>query len=240
MASSAPDPGGRIDFGRSLGFVFEDPDWIKKMLLGGVMALLSMVMVGTFLVIGYFLRVIRRAARGEARPLPEWDDWGGIFMDGLLAIGAYLVHVFALMIPLALGFGCLFGIAAVGASGHRGNGAALGAVAGIGMLGLYAFFFVVLMALMVYLPAVLTRLAILRRFGAAFEVRENIAFIRRNLGDYFLALVIYLVASFIAQFGVILLCIGIFPLSFWAYCVLAYPLGQIAGRDPVLGPAARA
>jgi hypothetical protein len=240
MASTAPRPEGKVDFGRTLGFVFEDPDWLKKMLLGGLMCLLSIFIVGTFLVGGYALRVIRRSARGEARPLPDWDDWGGLFMDGLLAFGVYIVHVFALVIPLIAGFGCLVGVAMGGASSHRGAGNALGAVAGIGMLGLYALFFLALMALMVYMPAVLTRLAILGRFGVVLEFRENVGFIRRNLGNYLLALVMYLVASFIAQFGVILLCVGIFPLTFWSYCVLAYPLGQIAGQDPVLGAAPRA
>jgi hypothetical protein len=240
MASPAnAGTSGRVDFGRSLGFVFEDPAWLKKMLLGGLMALLSLLMVGTILIGGYCLRVIRRSARGEALPLPEWDDWGGLFMDGLMALGVYLVHVFALVLPLILGGGCLFGIAAAGASGSRNGGGALAAVAGVGLLALYALFFVMALLLAVYVPAVLTRLALLNRFGVAFEVRENFGFIRRNLGEYLLALVIFLVASFISQFGVILLCIGVFPLTFWSYCVLAFPLGQIAGRDPVLGPAAR-
>lgn len=240
MASTAPRPEARVDFGRTLGFVFEDPDWVKKMLLGGLMCLLSMFIVGTLFMGGYFLRVIRRTARGETRPLPDWDDWGGLFAEGLLAFGVYIVHVFALVIPLVAGLGCLFGVLMGGASSHRDAGNALGAIAGIGMLGLYGLFFLVLMALMVYMPAVLTRLAILGRFGVALEFRENVGFIRRNLGDYFLALVMYLVANFIAQFGVILLCVGIFPLAFWSYCVLAYPLGQIAAKDPVLAAAAAA
>ena len=103
------------------------------------------------------------------------------------------------------------------------------------MLGLYAVVMLLALLLAVYLPAVLTRVAILGRFGAVLEVRENVGLIRRNMGDYLLALVIFLVASFISQFGVILLCVGIFPATFWSYCVLAYPLGQIARRDAVLG-----
>lgn len=161
---------------------------------------------------------------------------GGLFVDGLLAFGVYLVHVVALVVPILAGGGCLLGLAAAGSSHERG-GEAAGVVAGIGMLGLWALVFLFALALAVYMPAVLTRLAILGRFGVVLEVRENVGFIRRNLGEYLLALVIFLVASFISQFGVILLCVGVFPLTFWSYCVLAYPLGQIAGRDPVLGAA---
>jgi len=241
MASTAnPRSEGRVDFGRSLGFVLEDPQWIKKMLLGGLMCLLSILFVGTIFIGGYFLRTIRRAARGEARPLPDWEDWGGLFVDGLVAFGVCLVHVFALLLPLIAGLGCLFGVAAAGVGSGEKGGNALGAVAGIGILALYAVVLLLALLLAVYLPAVLTRVAILGRFGVVFEVRENIGLIRRNLGEYLLALVIYLVANFISQFGVILLCVGIFPLTFWSYCVLAYPLGQIAGRDPMLATAAKA
>lgn len=237
MASTANSRSeGRVDFGRSLGFVLEDPQWIKKMLLGGLMCLLSILFVGTIFVGGYFLRTIRRTARGEARPLPDWDDWGGLFVDGLMAFGVYLVHVFALLLPLIVGGGCLFGLAAAG-MGNDKDGNALGAVAGIGIVALYAVGLLLALLLAVYLPAVLTRVAILNRFGVVFEVRENFELIRRNLGEYLLALVIFLVASFISQFGVILLCVGVFPATFWSYCVLAYPLGRIAGRDAVLGAA---
>jgi hypothetical protein len=71
----------------------------------------------------------------------------------------------------------------------------------------------------------------------AFEVRENVAFIKRNTKDYVLMLVTMIVAHMIAQFGVLLCCVGVFPASFWAMCVIALPLGQLARRDAVLGPA---
>ena len=46
-----------------------------------------------------------------------------------------------------------------------------------------------------------------------FEIGQNIAFIRRNLLNYVLAIVLYFIGSFLAQFGVILCCIGVFPVS---------------------------
>ena len=47
-----------------------------------------------------------------------------------------------------------------------------------------------------------------------------------------LTVVAFLVANFIAQFGIILLCIGIIPATFWSQCVAAYALGEVAYRDP--------
>jgi hypothetical protein len=65
-----------------------------------------------------------------------------------------------------------------------------------------------------------------------FAWREIFAFIRANLGNYFLSLVIYLLASFVAQFGVILCCVGLFPAAFWSYLVLAAGLGQTVRLNP--------
>src|SRR5262245_229692 len=101
--------GGTLDFGRAFQFVFEDPDWVKKILLGGLFQLLAIVVIGIPFFIGYFLRVIRRTAQGEARPLPDWDDLGGLFSEGLRGLGLYLVLMGgALLIPGALG--CVLGL----------------------------------------------------------------------------------------------------------------------------------
>lgn len=235
---TAPPPtASELDFGRAFGFVFQDPDWIKKMLLGGLFSLLGMLIVGLFFVSGYFLRLVRRSARGEERPLPDWDDLGGLFGEGVPAVGAYLAYVMPLvLVPIfmVIGSALLFG----GSAGlaHRSEDAAnaLGAMLSVVVLALYALFMLAMFALMVYLPAALVRLALLGRFGAAFEVGENLAFIKRNLGPYLLALGFYLVASFVAQFGVILCFVGVFPISFWSICVLGWCLGQVARGDATL------
>ena len=101
-------------------------------------------------------------------------------------------------------------------------------------MGLYAVTFLLMMILMIYFPAAFTRFALLDRFAAGFEVAENIAFIRRNLGRYALALVLYLLASLVAQVGIIACCVGLFPASFWAFCVGAWAMGEVARRDPLL------
>jgi hypothetical protein len=240
MAETAtPGNDTTFDLGRALQYVFDDPAWVKKVLLGGLFAFLSFVLIGALFVLGYWLRLIRRVAQGEARPLPEWEDYGGLLAEGAVAYGVYLVHMLLLIVPIGAG-GCFIGLIAGvlgGSHGNHGTQEAAGLLAGIGMMGIYAIAFVVGIGLAIYMPAVLVRLAILRRFGVAFEVRENVAFIKRNTKDYVLMLVTMIVAHMIAQFGVLLCCVGVFPASFWAMCVIALPLGQLARRDAVLGPA---
>ena len=57
---------------------------------------------------------------------------------------------------------------------------------------------------------------------------ENIAFIRDHSAPYLTALLAILLASFIAQFGFIVFCIGIFPAMFWSACVMGYVVGELA------------
>jgi uncharacterized protein DUF4013 len=233
-SAAAPAPGQTLDFGRGIRFVFDDPDWVKKVLIGAGMMILSVFIIGSLWLMGYWVRLIRRAASGEDRPLPEWDDLGGMLVDGLKGAGIYCAYLFAFLIPL----GCVVLTVVIlgGGAAHLTRGSedaaqAVGALAGLGVMGLYGVMWLVMIVLMVYLPAALTRFALTLRFGAGFELGENFSFIRRNLLNYVLALVLYLVGSFVAQFGVLLCCIGVFPASFWALCLLGWGLGETARRD---------
>jgi hypothetical protein len=100
------------------------------------------------------------------------------------------------------------------------------------MLALYGFLMLVSLALAVYLPAALVRTAVRGTVAAGLAWQDNVAFIRANLGNYLLSLLIYLLASFVAQFGFLLCCVGVFPASFWAYCVLAVALGETLRLNP--------
>ena len=235
MSSPVTDSSRPLDFVRALRFVVEDPDWIKKILIGGLFTLLSVILVGAPFVSGYFVRLVRNVARGEARPLPEWDDLGGLFMDGLRALAVYLGHVLAAMI-LPVSVGCLLGVVMGGASQAGGGSAreALGMLAGLGMVAVYGIGALLMLVLMLYVPAALMRFVLYNRVAAGYEPREVVGIIRRNLGNYLLAIVLYLVANMASQLGVVLCCVGVFPLGFWSVCILAWGLGEVARRDPVL------
>jgi hypothetical protein len=215
--------------------VFDDPDWVKKVLMGSLFTLLAMLLVGMVFLAGYFSRLIQRTAHGEALPLPDWDDLGGLFSSGLRTMGAYSLYLLAIFLPL-FGMALVFVLMAGGlsASGSDATARGLGALAGLGLFAAYGLFILAMFALMLYLPAALTRLALSERFGAAFELRANFAFIRRNALNYFLALVFYLVASFAAQFGVLACCVGLLPATFWSLCVFGFALGEVARLGPGL------
>ncbi len=228
MATDSPaSPRPLLDFGRAFQFFFEDREWVKKILIGSGLVLLGIVLVGSILLAGYLLRLIRRSAAGDALPLPEFDDWGGMLVDGLRMAAVYLGHLLAVLAAPMLMFAVAFLMTGSFAGDNRGAGPVFGFI--------IAFAYLVMMVLMLlvflYVPAALARLAQTDSVGAAFDVRANIAFIRRNVANYGITLLLYLVTSFVGQFGVLLCCVGVLPASFWAACVASWGVGQVLRLD---------
>jgi hypothetical protein len=233
MSSAAPAPAGTVDFGRSFTFVTEDPEWVKKILIGGAFAVACLLLVGVPFVLGYFSRTLRNVVAGEPRPMPEWDDLGGLFNEGLRLTAVYLLYTLGIVAVLAA-FGCVLTLPLTLLSGSGARPSeALGLLGGLGIVALYGVLMLVSLALAVYLPAALARSALRGTVADGFAWREVLGFIRANLGNYLLTLVIYLLASFLSQFGMVLCCVGIFPAAFWGYMVLAAALGQTVRLSPV-------
>jgi hypothetical protein len=233
MSTASPAPTGTVDFGRSFTLVTEDPEWVRKILIGGVFTLACALLVGVPFVLGYFSRTLKNVIAGEARPMPDWDDLGDLFNEGLRLTAVYLLYVLAVVAVLAA-LGCVVALPLMALSGRGGRPSeVLGLFGGLGIVGLYGLVMLTSLALAVYLPAALARSAVRGTVADGFAWRETLLFIQANLGNYLISLVIYLLASFAAQFGFILCCVGFFPAAFWAYMVLAVALGQTIRLSPV-------
>ena len=230
----APAPTRTLDFGRCFTFLTEDPDWVKKLLIGGAFTLASALIVGAFFVAGYVARFVRRVAAGEARPLPEWDDLGGIFGDGLRLVGLYFactIGVVLLVLLLACPLGLVFA-ALSGVSHNRAAEEFLAVFGGLGFVALYGVLFLLGFAVNLVLPAAAVRVIFKNDLAAGFDIGAIVRFVRENLGNYLLSLVVFILANFLAQFGVILCCVGVFPAIFWAYLTLGYALGDTVRLNP--------
>lgn len=227
-----PPPGASrrtIDFARPFTYVFEDPNWLPKVAIGGLMTLLAILLIGIPFILGYCARLARNVAAGKPQPLPEWDAWGEDFGEGLkLAVIGILWYLPIILIAI-VGFG---GSAMVGAM--AGDTSEAGAMAASGMFGFaMCLFYALVLVIAVLLPAALT-LAVMRQdFGSAFAFGQIFAFIRENLANYVLSILVYLVAGFLSQFGVILLCIGVIFTNFWSQLVSTHAFAETYRYSPV-------
>jgi len=80
-----------MDIGKAFGFVFEDHDWVTKVLIGGVMSLLSPLLIGVFFLAGYSVDLIKNVMNDVDPPLPRWDDLGDKAVKGIKLTVIFLV-----------------------------------------------------------------------------------------------------------------------------------------------------
>jgi hypothetical protein len=80
------------------------------------------------------------------------------------------------------------------------------------------------------LPAGIIRYAEYGSLGSAFQFGEIFNFIKNNIGDYIIVVLLGWVAGLIAAFGLILCLVGIFFTGFWSTLVTANLYGQLARK----------
>jgi hypothetical protein len=224
-APSAP----QFDFAKPFTYVFDDPRWLQKILIGGLFYLAGFLLIGWFFILGYMARVARNVIADAAVPLPEWDDLGGFFNEGLRLFAVVLVYVFPPMI--------LFLIIMVPAGILGGIDNEAFQALGSGIAGCAACLAVpLLLAMFLFMPASLLFAAVEQRFGAAFEFARIWPFIRANIGNYLLAVVVYLIARFLGGFGVALLCIGVIFTGFWSFLITTHAFAQVYRLSTIRNP----
>ncbi|MCR4408532.1 MAG: DUF4013 domain-containing protein [Anaerolineae bacterium] len=205
-----------MDIGKAFTYVFEDEDWVKKVLLGGVINLIPIV--GFLFTTGYMLETVKNVMEGRPLPLPEWDDWGGKFMKGLMAFVIGLVY----SIPIIVVVCCLVGAMSVAGQ----NEDVANTLGSFGGLCVNCVSWLYSLVLMVVLPAVTAKYATAWELGAAFRFGEIFNLVKDNIGTYLLVLVISLLAGIVSGLGFIACGIGVLFTAFYAMLVNGYAYGQ--------------
>ncbi len=116
--------GRSLDIGKSLTYMFEEEDWIKKFLIATVLTLLSVLIIPGMILQGYTIEIIRRKRDNAVPLLPEWDDWGKYLKDGFNAFIAGLVYALPMIVPI-FGYACVLIATADSSSGEAGGLASL-------------------------------------------------------------------------------------------------------------------
>ncbi|WP_435063632.1 DUF4013 domain-containing protein [Halobaculum sp. EA56] len=140
----------------------EHDDWMKTVLIGGVLSVFGFLLLPLLPVYGYIVRVIRHSLEGDPEP-PTFDDWEELVVDGAKA---FVIGVVYMLVPGIVGAVAVGGSVVAIATGTRG-GAATG-VAGL-VVGTLLTFVLALVFGYVAVAAVVA-FADDRRVGAAFDV----------------------------------------------------------------------
>lgn len=215
-----PPAAPTFDFVKPLTFVFDDPRWIQKVLIGGLFVIASMFIIGVFFLLGYLARLARNVIAGVEHPLPEWDELSEYFGEGakLFVVGlVYVLPVLAIaaivFVPLAL-------------AGSSSDNETIRSMAGMSVTCAWCLIFPIGLIMGLWMPAAMLMVIVKGDFKAGFEFSHIFSFIRANVGNYLLSFVVAMVAGFASQLGIILLCIGVVFTAFWARTVAAYAFAQ--------------
>jgi hypothetical protein len=215
-----------MDIGRSFKYMFDDESWITKILIGGILGLIPIV---NFVIYGYQLEVIKNVAQDQDLPLPDWDDFGGKFVKGLMVMIASFIYSLPLILVGVVYFVAVMVIGGGAASTGSDDvsGAAGGAFA-ICTMAFYciAFLYGIIVYGFIFIPGMM-RYAQEEEFGAFFKFGENLRVATSNLGGYIVMLLVMLVAGIVAELvGVIACGIGILFTLFWSILVSGHLFGQ--------------
>ncbi|MGB6123025.1 MAG: DUF4013 domain-containing protein, partial [Bacteroidota bacterium] len=197
------------------------PDWVVKLLVGVVFMLLSIFLVGIFILVGYFIQLTQRVMRQEPRPLPEWGDIGGKLILGFkfcVVYFIYLLPIFLLMIPIII-FPLLAEIS--------GNDDMIALVA---LVYSFAYTLVVIpysLALTVLIPIIIYRFAERERIGDALDLATIIREFKHNWQNTVIVALIAMAIQSFAGVGMIVFFVGIFFTVMYAYLVSAYLTGAL-------------
>jgi hypothetical protein len=214
----------KLNIQRAFDYPRRDPEWVKKVLIG---SLVSIVPILNFAIGGYFIKIIRNVSQGEDERLPEWDDWGTLFTKGLMLVLIFMVYsipMFVLtggVVMMMIAGGALAG----GMDKHGGENLIPIMMAGPMLLYVIVMLFAIALALIS--PAVMARYAMSEDFKDAFNFKEIYQFIRANIGDYIIMLLLAYLASTVASFGIIFCFVGMFVLNMYAYLFMAHMIGQM-------------
>jgi hypothetical protein len=136
-------------------------DW-KKLLIEGFLLILNLTVILAFGV-GYVLRVMK-STLADFDELPEFDDWGGMLIDGFKV---YIVGIVYFIIPIIVILVGVLGSAVAIKSGNIINPSAL---VGLGLTFVLSIVLVIIFGLFARIAIV--NMAFYDELGAAFKLGE--------------------------------------------------------------------
>lgn len=178
---------------------------IIKILIGGVLQIIPVI--GWLLNAGFAMKCYEKGIE-EKSDMPEWDDWGQKFINGVMVVCAVIIYMIVPLLAYSLG------ILLFGEPGFF----------------LFLVLFLLAVAFGFILPMGICNLAVYKRFTSAFDFSFLLRLLKADPGTYVRAFLIYLLAviviGIVSMIPLIGWIIGLFS-CFYLQCVSGYLFGGV-------------
>jgi len=203
-----------MDINKALRFVFDDKQWISKLLIGVVMTLFGFLIVPALILQGYLVKIVRQVMGGQDNELPEWSDYGNLLRDGFYVTVGQLIWFLPFILLLLI-----VGVTTGGFTSMVEGSDASGLIATGGGLLMLCLGLLLVVAALFLTPALLIQYAIKGEFGALFRFGEIRDLISNHMADILMTFLITLVASVVISFVFGLL--ALIPCLGWIAAIVA-------------------
>ena len=173
--------------------MYPSSDW-KKVLIMGLLAIISFLIVPIFLFMGYGFRALKSSMAGSEE-LPDFDEWGEMFIDGLKV---FVVEFVYFLIPSIILFIGLWGtISAIMFASTTGDASALAGLS-MGLVGITTIIAIILYIVLGLIATIglanmaynNSELGAAFRFGEIMEIISQIGWV-----DYIIWFVVMIIIS---------------------------------------------
>jgi hypothetical protein len=208
--------------GDAFTFLFNDPQWVSKIIIGAVFTLLSVVLIGIPVIYGYYIELLQRVRRNEQYPLPAWTDLGVKFVTGFKYIIALIIYYLPIMIIAIPFFLMLF----VSALSDAEEATILSGV----VFMVFIFVIIIPFSLVVTLlqPIIAVTYAERESIGDALKVGTIFRLFKQRWQDTLVATLITIGIGLLASIGILFFLFGLFVTTFYVRLVEFHLYGQIA------------
>jgi len=227
-------------------YPFKEQGSVKKIVIGTILTFANFIIpfIPGIFVTGYVAKIARRIIRDDGElQLPDWNDWGSLFKDGLkISVIGFLFSLPALLV-FFFGFAAYFG-SFIGLMIESSRGIESTEMLILYTICLFIWIFSLFIGLFLifvaglFLPPAIMHTVSESSIGSVFHIRQWWSIFRKNLSGFLISFVIVfglshlvlyaiygfyytiilcLIIPFVSSFGVFYLSLVSFPLFAQAY-----------------------
>ncbi len=204
-----------VDLQKPFYYQFDDTQWLTKL---GVGALISLVPILNFAVAGYAVQIVRNVAASAPEPLPNWDDLGAKFRDGLLLALAALVYAIPILVFLCLPLSLFVASGIISTDNNlKELATSLLAVGGVALLCFFGLLLLYALFLSLIRPIIMVIFSRDRTLASCFRFGEIMKILSTYPGPFFTVWGVIVLAGLAVSIMVsfVALVIGWIPLIGW-------------------------